>query len=76
MADRKRSLSIQEQIGKAVRKARGLNRKQSDVARKAGITRSYLSDIENGKVDVSVFVLYLIAKAIGTTLSELLRDVG
>ena len=76
MADPKRRLTIQEKIGIAVRKARGLDKNQEDVADKAGITRTYLSAIENGKVDVSVFVLYLIAEAMNTTLSEMLKGVG
>ena len=65
MADAKRSLSFPEKIGSAVRSARGMDRSQEEVARKAGITRSHLSDVELGKVDVSVFVLYLIAEATG-----------
>jgi transcriptional regulator with XRE-family HTH domain len=76
MADAKRSLSFQEKIGSAVRSARGLDRSQEYVARKAGITRSHLRNIELGKVDVSVHVLYLIAKATGTTLSKILKDLG
>jgi transcriptional regulator with XRE-family HTH domain len=76
IADAKRRQSFQEKIGMAVRSARGFRMSQEEVAQKAGITRSHLSNIELGKVDVSVHVLYLIAKATGTTLSKILKDLG
>jgi transcriptional regulator with XRE-family HTH domain len=53
-----------------------MHKRQADVAKKAGITRPHLSDIENGKVDVSIYVLHLIADALDVTLSKLLEGVG
>ena len=48
---------------------------QEDFARKAGITRSYMSSIENGKRVVSVSIIEKVAKTLGITMSELFRDV-
>jgi len=76
IADAKRRQSFPERIGIAVRSARGFRMSQAAVARKAGITRSHLSNIELGKVDVSVHVLYLIAEATGTTMSKILKELG
>lgn len=48
---------------------------QEDFARKAGITRSYMSSIENGKRVVSVSIIEKVAKTLGISMSELFRDV-
>lgn len=48
---------------------------QEDFARKAGITRSYMSSIEKGKRVVSVSIIEKVAKTLGITMSELFRDV-
>lgn len=48
---------------------------QEDFARKAGITRSYMSSIENGKRVVSVSIIEKVAKTLGITMSELFSDV-
>ena len=47
---------------------------QDDFARKAGITRSYMSRIENGKCIVSVAVIEKCAKTLGISISELFED--
>lgn len=48
--------------------------KQMEVAEKAGISCSYLSKIETGKVRYSLAVLIQIAKALEMDLGELLTD--
>lgn len=38
---------------------------QEDIADAAGLDRSYISDVENGKRNISAFNLFKIAKALG-----------
>lgn len=69
-------LPLAQQVGDAVSDLRHeLHLKQQEVADRAGISRQHLSEIENGKVDVSVSVLNAIATVLGRTLAELLVDV-
>lgn len=69
-------LPLAEQVGDAVWELRHeLHLRQEEVADRAGISRQYLSEIENGKVDVSISVLFAIATVLGRTLAELLVDV-
>jgi transcriptional regulator with XRE-family HTH domain len=49
--------------------------RQGVLAEKAGLNRSYLSKIENGKVEVSISVLNAIATVLGRTPAELPEDV-
>jgi transcriptional regulator with XRE-family HTH domain len=46
---------------------------QSQLANKAGISQSVLSDIENGKVNPTVPTLYKIAKALNVDMNKLLE---
>jgi len=55
-----------------IRKLRGLKAKQ--LAELVGIDQSYLSQIENEKRSPSLEVIQKIAKALGTTVSELLGE--
>ena len=65
------------QLGYAISHARRTRDiKQEVLAEEAGIQRPYLSKIEGGRVDVSIEVVHRIAKALGLTLSELLKDLG
>ena len=48
---------------------------QEDFARKAGITRSYMSSIENGKRVVSVSIIEKVAKTLGISMSELFSEI-
>ena len=66
-------MTLKEQFGTAIilrRKEQKIS--QEEFARKAGITRSYMSNIENGKRCVSIEVIDKIAKTFGITMSELL----
>ena len=56
---------------KQVREARGM--KQDAVAKKAGITREYLSRLEAGRYDPTVGVLQRLAKALKVKVTELLE---
>lgn len=44
------------------------------LAKKAGISKSTLSDIENGKKDPRYLTLAFIAEALGITVATLLRE--
>lgn len=69
-------MSIEEKLGQAIMTRRRQQLiSQEDFARKAGITRSYMSSIENGKRMVSVGVIEKVAKTLGISMFELFRDV-
>lgn len=68
-------MTIEQKLGAAImRRRRNQLISQEDFARKAGITRSYMSSIENGKRVVSVAIIE-VAKTLGITMSELFRGV-
>lgn len=59
-------MNVLAEIGRAVRRERrehGLT--QEALALRAGISRAYLSDVERGKRDLSVTVLFKILAAFG-----------
>lgn len=55
----------------SLRKSKGLS--QEKLALNANIDRRYMSDIENGRRNISVEMLSKIAKALNTTGSEILK---
>jgi DNA-binding XRE family transcriptional regulator len=62
------------QIGKRVqllRKRKGWT--QIDMAVALDMNRGHISDIEKGKREVGIITLQVIARGLGTTMSELLR---
>lgn len=68
-------MTLEEKLGKTIMARRREQLiSQEDFARKAGITRSYISHIENGKRVVSIAIIEKIAKTLGITLAELFRD--
>lgn len=65
-------MTLQEQLGKAIiklRKERNLS--QETFAYESGIDRRYMSDIENGKRNVSLDILERIAAQLNITISGL-----
>lgn len=69
-------MTIEQKLGAAIMmRRRNQLISQEDFARKAGITRSYMSSIENGKRVVSVAIIEKVAKTLGITMSELFRGV-
>jgi transcriptional regulator with XRE-family HTH domain len=63
------------QIGnriKTIRKERGIT--QTDLALKAGISRTYLADIEGNRYTPSLKILGVIAEALNLKVSELIED--
>jgi transcriptional regulator with XRE-family HTH domain len=68
--------SLPVAFGRAVRRLRteaGLS--QERFAAKAGISRTYMSEIERGVTLVSLESIARVAKALGLTISALLRSV-
>ena len=47
---------------------------QTDMAVCLDIARTYISEIENGKREVGVITLQIIAKGLGTTMSKILNN--
>lgn len=56
---------------KKLRKKKKLS--QIELAVEVGIDRSYLSEIENGRTNMSVSVLYAIADSLGVDIAELFK---
>jgi len=67
---------IRERFGYAVKVRREeLDLTQEDLAEKAGIHRTYLSDIERGSRNVSLLNIERLAMALSLSLSELFQHV-
>ncbi len=47
---------------------------QEDMAELAEIDRTYVSRLENGRVDISVAVAFKVALALKTTLSQIIKE--
>jgi transcriptional regulator with XRE-family HTH domain len=63
-------------FGKTVRRLRSdRGFSQEKFAAKAGISRTYMSEIERGVTGVSLEIIARVAKALGLTASALLRHV-
>lgn len=65
-------MTLQETLGKAIvqlRKERNMS--QEAFAFDAGIDRRYMSDIENGKRNISLDILERISQKLGLKISEL-----
>ena len=63
-----------QNIGKNIRKIRKeKNIPQIELAVEIGIDRSYLSEIENGKTNLTINILYAISDALHTDITELLK---
>jgi transcriptional regulator with XRE-family HTH domain len=72
MGKRRNRPGIQERFGFAVRNRREeLGLTQEDLADKAGIHRTYVSDIERGSRNVSLVNIERLAAALALQLSEL-----
>jgi len=63
------------QLGKriqALRKSKGLT--QTDLAVNLDMNRGHISDIEQGKREVGIITLQVIARGLETTMAKLLKD--
>jgi len=59
---------------KAVRKSKGLS--QEKLAELSGLHPTYISDVERGKVNASIYSCFLITKALGISVADLLSQAG
>ena len=69
-------MTIQEKVGKTIiklRKEQGMS--QETFAYESGIDRRYMSDIENGKRNISLDILERVADKLGIRLSEFFLEV-
>jgi transcriptional regulator with XRE-family HTH domain len=63
------------EIGHRIRDLRRLKRwTQTDMAVSLDIARTYISEVENGKRELGVITLQIIARGLGTTMSKLLNN--
>src|SRR5882672_3912288 len=64
-------------LGQNIRRARRtLNISQEELSFRSGLHRTYLSDVERGARNPSFASLLAIARGLGSTVSELTRDIG
>jgi DNA-binding XRE family transcriptional regulator len=67
---------VSTRFGRRLRELRQKNAlTQSDMARKFGIDRSYISDVERGRTSISLPILEVIALGLRISLSDLFRDI-
>jgi DNA-binding XRE family transcriptional regulator len=67
---------VSSRFGRRLRELRQKNAlTQSDMARKFGIDRSYISDVERGRTSISLPLLEVIALGLRISLSDLFRDI-
>ena len=69
-------MSLQEDLGKTIirlRKEKGYS--QEAFANEAGIDRRYMSDIENGKRNISIDILERVCNKLGVKISEFFIEV-
>lgn len=63
-----------EKLGKnlkRIRTAKGIS--QGDIARSLEVNRGFISNIENGKTNPTLATITRLAKAVGVSVSELLK---
>ena len=76
MWDNSKIKRVRQELGLVVRRRRyKLKLSQEKFAEKAEIHRTYVSQIELGKVDIGVGVAYKIAAALKTPLSKIFSEV-
>lgn len=76
MGKKKSEPDIRERFGYAVKVRREvLELTQEDLAEKAGIHRTYLSDIERGQRNVSLVNIEKLAAALSLAIAELFQSV-
>jgi|SRR3989339_64987 len=63
-----------EKLGKNLNKIRTSKKiSQGDIARSLGVSRGFISNIENGKTNPTLATISKIAKAVGVSTDELLK---
>jgi transcriptional regulator with XRE-family HTH domain len=68
-------IEIDQAFGQAIRKYRlNLNLSQEDLAFRAGVHRTYISQIERGLKSPTLKVIWVLAKALEISMQELLHE--
>jgi len=68
-------MNEKEAFGSVVRSFRhALGLSQEDLAEDAGIHRTYIGAVERGERNISLLNIYALARALGTTAGELLKE--
>ena len=68
------TISSRIKFGNHIKKLRVMNHiTQDTLAERTDLSTRNISDLENGKINTSYSTIYLIAKAFGITMSELLN---
>ena len=63
-------------LGQAIRRfRRSLKISQEELARRCELHRTYLSDLERGNRNLSFLSLLAVARGLGSTISELTRNI-
>ena len=76
-AARKAESEAQAQLGERVRRLREQRGwSQEGFAHEGGLGRSFAGAIERGEKDIRLSTLIKLAKALGVTLSQLLKGIG
>ena len=69
--------SLNEQLGQRIRELRKISGDSQEVfASKANLDRTYIADIEKGKRNVSLEVVYKLAVALNISIEELVKGFG
>lgn len=73
MSSEKHALLLQ--LGSRIRALRKAKKwTQTDMAVNLDMNRGHISDIESGKREVGLITLQIIARGLGTTMEQLLKD--
>ncbi len=70
------SIDLSKKLGRVIRRRRKkLGLSQEELAHQAGITRNYVSLLELGQRNPTLNVIALLARALDTTVTVLVREV-
>ena len=61
-----------KQVGHRIRELRGLYMRQAEFAARVGVSQSFLSTVEHGKVEVGAAILLRISREFGKSIEWLL----
>lgn len=64
-------MDIKDKVGSRIRELRHkLNLSQEALANKSDVDRTYMTDVENGRRNISIEILEKIISALGVSISE------
>ena len=66
--------STAQKFGENMKKIRlGKSMSQGDICRALGLDRAYISNVENGKQNLTISTMEKVAKVLGVSVNELLK---